>query len=131
MGRTTSTKQRSHLINRQVCAVVLIALFVLAPHPLATSMAQSEDPKDKKPAPTTQAAVLMGTSSLRPKIIYREKAKYTEEARDNYTHGTVLMNVVFRSDGSISDKRVVIGLPYGLTEMAIDAVGKIRFEPAI
>lgn len=125
--RTTSTKQRSHLISRQVYAVVLIALFVFAPHPLATSMAESADPKDKKPAPTPPPAI----QELKPKITYREKAKYTVEARENMTHGAVALNVVFSSNGSISDIKVVKGLPYGLTERAIDAVVKIRFEPAI
>src|SRR6266508_4117999 len=129
--RTTSTKQRSHLIGRQVCEVALIALFVFAPHPLATSMAQSEDPEYKTPAPTTPPAIQGNSLSLRPKITYREKAKYTEEARDNVIHGTVALNVVFRSDGSLSDIKVVKGLPYGLTEKAIDAARKIRFEPAI
>ena len=131
MRRTTSTKQRFHLIGRQVCVVALIASFIFAPHPLATSMAQSEDSKDKKPALIPPSAILTGTSSLRPKITYREKAKYTEEARDNYTHGTVVLNVVFRSNGSISDIRVVKGLPYGLTEKSIEAAVKIRFEPAV
>jgi TonB family protein len=129
--RTASIKQRAHLIGRQVCAVALIALFVFAPHPFSTSMAQSEDPKDKKPAPTPPSTVHAGTSSLRPKITYREKAKYTEEALANITHGTVVLNVVFRSNGSISDIKVVYGLPYGLTEKAIEAAVKIRFEPAI
>src|SRR5262245_54167324 len=131
MRRLTSTKQRSHLISRQVCTAVMIALIILAPHPLATSMAQSEDPKNKKPAPTPTPAIQGVSLSLRPKITYREKAKYTEEARDNIIHGTVALNVVFRSDGRISDIKVVKGLPYGLTEKAIEAVGKIRFEPAI
>jgi len=115
------------LISRQVCEVALIALFVVAPNPPASSMAQSEDPKDKKPAPAIQEISL----SLRPKITYREKAKYTEEARENITHGVITLNVVFRTDGSLSDIRVVNGLPYGLTERAIDAARKIRFEPAI
>jgi outer membrane biosynthesis protein TonB len=113
--QTTSTKHRAPLIGRQVCAVALIALFVFAPHPIATSMAQSEDPKDKKPAPMPPSAVHVGTSSIRPKITYREKAKYTEEALNNITHGTVVLDVVLRSNGSISDIRVVKGLPYGLT----------------
>lgn len=131
MRRLTSTNQRSHLISRQVCTAVMIALIILAPHPLATSMAQSDDPKDKKPAPTPTPAIQGLSLSLRPKITYREKAKYTEEARDNVIHGTVALNVVFRSDGRISDIKVVKGLPYGLTEKAIEAVRKIRFEPAI
>jgi TonB family protein len=131
MRRTTLTKQRLHLISRQVCAVALIALFVFAPNPPASSMAQSEDPEYKKPAPTPPLAIQGGSLSLRPKIIYREKAKYTVEAHDNITHGVVALNVVFRSDGSISDIKVVKGLPYGLTERAIDAARKVRFEPAI
>ena len=131
MRTPISIKKRSFRIGRQVCAAALIALFVFAPHPIATSMAQSEDPKDKKPAPTPPSTVHESTSSLRPKITYREKAKYTEEARDNITHGTVLLNVVFDSNGSISDIKVVYGLPYGLTEKAIEAAVKIRFEPAI
>ena len=131
MRRTASTKQRSHLISRQICTAVMIALFTLAPHPLATSMAQSEDPKDKKPAPTPPPAIHEYSSWLKPKITYREKAKYTEEARDNVTHGTVALSVVFHSNGSISDIKVVTGLPYGLIQSAIEAARKVRFEPAI
>jgi len=119
------------LISRQVCEVALIALFVVAPNPPASSMAQSDDPKDKKPAQTTPPAIQGISHSLRPKIIYREKAKYTVEAHDNVIHGMVALNVVFRTEGSLSDIRVVKGLPYGLTERAIDAARKIRFEPAI
>jgi len=129
--RTASTKQRSHLISRQVCAVLLIALFVYAPHPLAISMAQSADPKDKKPAPPPSQAIEEVSPSLKPKITYREKAKYTEEARGNLTHGAVALSVVFSSNGSISNIKVVKGLPHGLTEKAIDAAVKISFEPAI
>jgi hypothetical protein len=55
----------------------MIALIILTPHPLATSMAQSEDSKDKKPAPTPPQAIEEISFSLRPKITYREKAKYT------------------------------------------------------
>jgi TonB family protein len=131
MRRTTSTKQRSHLISLQFCAAVMLALFIFAPHPFATSMAQSEDPEYKKPAPTPPPAIQGDSFSLRPKITYREKAKYTGEARDNTTHGMVVLTVVFGSDGIISDIQVVKGLPYGLTEKAIEAARKIRFEPAI
>src|SRR5262245_40919137 len=130
MRRTTSTKQRSQLISRRVCAVALIALFVFAPHPLATSMAQSADLQDKQPAPTP-ALEITQTGLLKPKITYREKAKYTVEARENYTHGMVALSIVLRTDGSISDIRIIRGLPNGLNEKAIIAAKKIRFEPGI
>jgi len=71
------------------------------------------------------------TSSLRPTILYREKAKYTEEARQNKIQGTVVLQVVFNVNGTISDIRVVRGLPDGLTEKAIEAAKKIRFNPAV
>jgi TonB family protein len=130
MRTPVSIKQRSFQIGRQVCAAAMIALFAFATRPLAASMAQSEDPKDKKPAPPP-SAVHEASASAKPKITYREKAKYTEEARDNLTHGVVVLNVVFRSNGSVSDIKVVRGLPYGLTEKSIESAVKVRFEPAI
>jgi TonB family protein len=71
------------------------------------------------------------TASLKPTILYREKAKYTEEARRTGAHGTVVLNVVFRTDGAITNIRVIRGLPDGLTEKAIEAARKIRFQPAV
>src|SRR5262245_7932813 len=71
------------------------------------------------------------TADLRPTITYREKAKYTEEARNNGVEGTVVLQVVFRMNGSITDIRVIRGLPDGLTEKAIEAAKKIRFIPAM
>jgi TonB family protein len=71
------------------------------------------------------------TASLRPTITHREKAKYTEEARQNKVQGTVVLQVVFHANGSITDIRVVRGLPDGLTEKAIEAARKIRFNPAV
>jgi TonB family protein len=71
------------------------------------------------------------TATLRPTILYREKAKYTEEARQNKIQGTVVLQVVFNVNGTISDIRVIRGLPDGLTEKAIEAAKKIRFNPAV
>jgi len=71
------------------------------------------------------------TASLKPTILYREKAKYTEEARRNRVYGTVVLNMVFRADGAITNIRIIRGLPDGLTEKAIEAARKIRFQPAV
>jgi TonB family protein len=71
------------------------------------------------------------TASLRPTILYREKAKYTEEARQNKIQGTVVLQVVFNVNQQITDIRVIRGLPDGLTEKAIEAAKKIRFNPAV
>ncbi|HEU0173230.1 MAG TPA: energy transducer TonB [Blastocatellia bacterium] len=71
------------------------------------------------------------SENLKPTILYRERAKYTEEARLNKIEGTVLLTIVFGADGRIHDIRTVRGLPYGLTETSIEAAQKIRFHPAV
>jgi TonB family protein len=68
---------------------------------------------------------------LRPTILYREKARYTETARQNRVQGSVVMMVVFASDGQLKHLLVLRGLPDGLTEQAIAAARKIRFTPAM
>ncbi len=75
--------------------------------------------------------VLPMTAELRPTILYKERGKYTEEALRNRIEGTVVLNVVFTAEGKIRSIRVVRGLPDGLTEKAIEAAHKIRFNPAI
>lgn len=68
---------------------------------------------------------------LKPTVLYREKAKYTEDARLNKVEGSVLLTIVFGADGRIHDIRTVRGLSHGLTESAIEAAQKIRFHPAV
>lgn len=83
------------------------------------------------PAESGKTGTLVMSASLRPKILYKEKAKYTEGARSNRIRGTVVLNLVFFADGHIGDFRVIRGLPYGLTATALMASEKIRFEPAL
>jgi TonB family protein len=88
-------------------------------------------PPTPTPTPTSDERVEWMTASLRPTILYREKAKYTDKARNNGIEGTVILQVVFRRYGSLTDIRVLRGLPHGLTENAIEAAKKIRFKPAM
>jgi TonB family protein len=69
--------------------------------------------------------------SGKPTILYTERAKFTEEARRERIQGTVVLSVVFGADGLLHDIRTLQGLPYGLTENAIEAAKRIRFQPAI
>jgi TonB family protein len=75
--------------------------------------------------------VEVARGSLRPTITYREKAKYTEEARQHNLQGTVVLSVIFGADGGLHNIRVLRGLPDGLTEKAIEAARNIRFRPAV
>jgi TonB family protein len=92
--------------------------------------------KVDRPAEGSDERVAVGevhpmTAKLRPTILYKEKAKYTLDARNNGIEGTVVLNVVFTANGRITSIRVIRGLPDGLTEKAIEAALKIRFNPAV
>ncbi|HEX4948354.1 MAG TPA: TonB family protein [Blastocatellia bacterium] len=71
------------------------------------------------------------TYNLQPRILSKQRAAYTEEARTQGIRGSVMLNIVFGADGKIYNIQVVRGLPQGLTESAIEAAKKIKFRPAI
>lgn len=84
------------------------------------------------PTPTpTYAGVWPMSQSLRPTILHKEKAKYTESARQKKIEGTVVLSVIFSAGGSIEGIRAIRGLPEGLTEKAVEAAQRIQFTPAI
>jgi TonB family protein len=72
----------------------------------------------------------MASGSMRPTILYREKARYTEEARRQKIQGSVILLATFTADGRLTNIRVLKGLPEGLTQEAIKAAQHIRFNPA-
>lgn len=72
----------------------------------------------------------MATRDLRPTILYKERAQYTEAAREHKIQGTVVLSVIFGADGRLHDIRVLHGLPDGLTEESLSVAGRIRFNPA-
>lgn len=61
----------------------------------------------------------------------KPEPSYTESARENQITGTVVLKTVFSRNGSLTSIRTVSGLPFGLTERAIDAARKIKFVPAM
>ncbi|HEX6283522.1 MAG TPA: energy transducer TonB [Pyrinomonadaceae bacterium] len=64
------------------------------------------------------------------RLISKPEPQYTEDARKNQITGTVVLKVVFSSNGTVSNIRTVSGLPHGLTERAIAAARQIKFVPA-
>lgn len=71
-----------------------------------------------------------GGSIVFPKILFKVKAQYTDEARKNEILGSVVLNVVFKADGTLGRIRLLSGLGYGLDEEALRAVRQIKFLPA-
>jgi TonB family protein len=65
------------------------------------------------------------------RILSRAEPQYTDEARENAVTGTVVLRAVFSASGDVTNIRVVSGLPYGLTESAVEAARGIKFSPAM
>jgi TonB family protein len=68
---------------------------------------------------------------VKARIIAKPEPGYTEEARKNGVTGVVVLRAVLSKTGNVTNVRVVSGLPYGLTEKAIEAATKLQFTPAM
>jgi TonB family protein len=64
------------------------------------------------------------------RLISKPEPSYTGQAKMEQITGTVVLKCVFASDGTVTNIRVVQGLPRGLTEKSIEAARKIKFIPA-
>jgi TonB family protein len=129
MGDQEAAEKVLHLLEEHNPELALYLLDLLHPDKPASKQLQ----EITVPSATAQNAddnILPMTSNLRPTILYREKAKYTEMAKINLVEGTVVLKAVFASNGEMQDIRVIRGLPDGLTRKAIEATRKIKFNPA-
>ena len=59
------------------------------------------------------------------------QVSYTTDAAQNKVEGKIVLQLVVCSDGRVSDIRIDEPLPFGLTERAIEAIKKVRFQPAV
>lgn len=69
--------------------------------------------------------------TVRARITRKPEPHYTEEARRHRTSGTVIVKMVLRASGEVTDIVVVKGLPNGLNDSAVRAAQETEFEPAI
>lgn len=69
--------------------------------------------------------------TTKARVLSKPEPAYTDSARSNQIRGTVILRVIFASDGTVKHFLVVTGLPYGLTEAAIKAARRIKFVPGM
>ena len=68
-------------------------------------------------------------SSL-PRLLNVPRPDYTVEAKKNNVSGIVALRVLVGVDGLVKSVKLIRGLPDGLSEKAIEAAYKLKFEPA-
>jgi TonB family protein len=86
-----------------------------------------EDPADENPP----SEITVRTVDRRAVVVSKPEPSYTESARQGRITGTVVLRLVFASNGSVTNIRVLSSLPFGLTEQSITAARRIRFVPAV
>ncbi len=82
------------------------------------------------PPPSSTRAVRAGGDISEPRRLFHVVPVYTEEARQQRVQGTVILDVRLDRTGSVKDVRVLRPLGHGLTESAVEAVRKWRYEPS-
>lgn len=82
--------------------------------------------KDQKDAPLVYKP---GAGVSAPVVLKEARPQYTAEARKARIQGTVLLDCVVETDGSIGDVTVTRSLDPGLDQEAIRTVKQWRFEP--
>ncbi|HVS13188.1 MAG TPA: TonB family protein [Thermoanaerobaculia bacterium] len=82
-----------------------------------------ESPRDPGPVRLTAAME-------RPVKLHAPNPQYTEIARRARVEGTVVLEAVIETDGTVRDVTVLRDLPMGLGGAAVVAVERWRFEPA-
>jgi TonB family protein len=103
--------------------ILTITLMLLS---LVTAHAQNANQKA-----TCKGPVYLGSElTHRAKITSRSNPSLTPEALAHDVHGRVVVEAVLCRTGSVTDLRVVEGLPYGMTEKVLAAVYQTRFAPA-
>lgn len=65
-----------------------------------------------------------------PRILYKEKPQYTEEARREKIEGTIVLSVVLNANNRVTNIKVIHGLGHGLDEEAIKAASQVKFIAA-
>lgn len=119
------------------------------PTPIAETQPQTAVPETAAPAPpddkTEKQLDSNGAAGEEcPSPIYRRsgvtqmasmkeqlKVTYTTNAIENNVEGKIVLQFVVCSNGRASDITIDESLPFGLTEQAIEAIRKVRFQPAL
>jgi periplasmic protein TonB len=76
------------------------------------------------------SALWLDSSMHAPRILQKVPAEYTPEARNARHEGSVLVDVIVGTDGSVRGATIRRPLGLGLDDKALAAVSRWKFTPA-
>jgi TonB family protein len=111
-------------ICRVFCLTICVILSVVG-----SSAQQKDEVKgeaEKCPDPIYKPSEV----TRKAKIKRAEDPVYTKEAWQKEIEGRILLRLVLCANGKVTNIEVIKGLPFGLTEKAIETTRKMKFRPA-
>jgi protein TonB len=91
----------------------------------SVNLGQNTPPPMPKPAGPTSVTAKSG-----PKVIFKPRPEYTEEAKQLHIEGNVTVRIRVTSSGSVQVLGVTSDLGHGLGDSAVRAIQATRFKPA-
>ena len=82
-------------------------------------------------APVETIVYELGGPATKPELLHDVEPVYPPMARTARVQGQVILRVIIRPDGTVSDIETLRGQSMGLTEAAIVAVRQRRYKPAL
>ena len=101
------------------------AVAVATPTPAAPPPAPAPD--EECPSPIYRRSGVTQMAFLNDQL----EVAYTSDAVQQKVEGKIVLQLVVCSNGRVSDITIDEPLPFGLTERAIEAIRKARFQPAL
>lgn len=86
---------------------------------------------NNQPRPiATQAVQPVSAPKTAPKVLFKPRPEYTEEAKTAHVEGSVAVRIHVTSSGAVQVVGVSSGLGHGLDQSAVRAAQGMRFQPA-
>jgi TonB family protein len=129
-GGSTEKTQQSLRFYDELLSRRELVLSSASPLPVA---APSQSPESEKPelSKIVDGERIYSLKELDKRTVIKNRPApgYTREARRHSTRGIVILRAILASNGSVTHIEVIKGLPHGLSEKAVEAAKKIKFEP--
>ena len=113
------------------------AVAIVTPTPTVQPQPQPQTAPPPEPSPSAVVeecpSPIYRRSGVTQMALLKEQLQvaYTADAIQNKVEGKIVLQFFVCSDGRVSDITTEESLPFGLTEQAIDALKKLRFQPAL